>query len=398
MDEGLRVSEKDISYLQVELQQQRGMLWLLGEIMKAAINISEFKELMAVLTDMLMGVMGVTTCYLWMQKENTKLEDYRVFFRSIELKNEFKELKQSTLPKVLKELTSSYVFEKREIKDSLLEEIAVPCSRLAVPLRDFKDDSIFGILALEHEEEHFFTENTTAFFEILSIFIASNAQNSKLLQSVSEDSITDPLTETYNRRYLSEALKSFEANYNHVTVAVIDIDNFKSINDEHGHMEGDIVLKGVAQLAKGIVKEWEGKVIRYGGDEFIIFIPIPLVEAIHILEEFRKSVHYLKITYDLVADISVTLGVCSYPQITEDYSQIIRAADNALIRGKVRGKNRVVLASNEDILQEEDAIYKEAIAYKEAAAYKEDVAYKESVAYKEGVAYKEDIAYKEDAT
>lgn len=354
MDEGLRVNENDVTYLQVELQQQRGMLWLLGEIMKAAINITEFKELMSVLTDMLMGVMGVTTCYLWMKIENTTVEDYIVFFRSIESKNEFKELNNSTLPEALKELTSSHVFEKSEIKDSLLADITVPCSRLAVPLRDFKDDSIFGILALEHEEEHFFTNNTIAFFKTLSIFIASNAQNSKLLQSVSEKSIKDPLTETYNRRYLSEALKSFQTKYRDVTVAVMDIDNFKSINDELGHMEGDTVLKGIAQLAKGSVKDCEGKVIRYGGDEFVILIPKPLVEAIHILEEFRKSVHYLKVAYDLAADISVTLGVCSYPKIIEDYSQIIRVADHALLRGKARGKNRVVLASKEDMKLEEN--------------------------------------------
>ncbi len=59
-------------------------------------------------------------------------------------------------------------------------------------------------------------------------------------------------------------------------------------------------------------------------------------------------------TYDLVADVSITLGVCSYPQIIEDYCQIIRAADHALLRGKARGKNRIVLASNEDISPDKD--------------------------------------------
>ena len=354
MNEGLRANEENIEYLQLELQQQRGMLWLLGEIIKAAINITEFKQLMSVLTDMLMGVMGVTTCYLWIKIENIKVEDYTVFLRSVELQNEFKELRHSVLPKALKELTGSYVFEKSEIEDSLLEDITVPCSRLAVPLRNFNDDSIFGILVLEHEEENFFTNNTIAFFETLSIFIASNAQNSKLLQSVAEESIKDPLTEIYNRRYLSEALKNFKDKYRHITVAVIDTDNFKTINDELGHMEGDTVLKGIAQLAKGIIKDCGGEVIRYGGDEFIILIPRPLVESVHILEEFRKSVHYIKVAYDLATDISVTLGVCSYPEILEDYSQLIRVADQALLRGKTKGKNRVVLASEEDMRLEEN--------------------------------------------
>lgn len=355
MNEGMVVAEKDIEFLQMELQQQRGMLWLLGEIMKAAINITEFKHLMSVLTDMLMGVMGVTTCYLWIQIENTREEDYIVFFRSIELKNEFKELKHSLLPRPLKNLTDTYVYTKEEIENSILEGISTPFSRLAVPLRNFRDDKIFGVLVLEHEEEHFFTDNTIAFFKTLSIFIASNAQNSKLLQSVTEDSIKDALTDTYNRRYLPHALSLFKDHYEQITVAVVDTDNFKSINDILGHTEGDMVLKGIAQLAKGVVKECQGEVIRYGGDEFIILIPKPLVEAVHILEEFRQSVQYLKVAYDLEADISVTLGVCSYPDMVKEYSEMIEVADHALLRGKNKGKNRVVLATEEDvILQQND--------------------------------------------
>lgn len=349
MDVGLKVKETEIAYLQMELQQQRGMLWLLGEIMKASINITEFKQLMSVLTDMLMGVMGVTTCYLWFKKENIKVEDYTVFFRSIELGSEFKEIKHSTIPLVLRKLSQSKVFMKSAIEEAFINPISVPCSRLAIPLRDFNDDSILGILVLEHEEENFFTNNTIAFFETLSIFIASKAQNSKLLQSVAEESIKDPLTETYNRRHLSKALERFKEKYEYVTVAILDTDNFKTINDVLGHAEGDMVLKGIAQLAKGTVRECDGEIIRYGGDEFVIIIPRPLSESRCVLEEFRKAVHYLKVAYDLSVDVSVTLGVCAYPEMIQDYNQIVKTADQALLKGKVKGKNRVILAENEDL-------------------------------------------------
>lgn len=341
--------KNSIEYLQVELQQQRGMLWLLGEIMKASVNISSFKQLMSVSTDMLMGVMGVTTCYLWLKRETSLIEDYKVYFRSIELKNEFREIKHIAIPAPLKEITHSHSYTKDEIKGPLIDCINTPSSRLAVPLRNFNDESIFGVLVLEHEEENFFTDNTIAFFETLTIFIAANAQNSKLLQSVSAESITDPLTGTYNRRYLEHVLNEVCGDNKEMTVAVIDTDNFKKINDILGHMEGDAVLRAISQLAKGCIKEYDGQVVRYGGDEFVILIPRPLKEAIHILEEFRQIVHYIRITYELEASISVTLGVCAYPEMAATPEEAIKAADNALIRGKAKGKDRVVLATEEDI-------------------------------------------------
>jgi diguanylate cyclase (GGDEF)-like protein len=340
-----RQKQLSIEYLEVELQQQRGMLWLLGEIMKEAVNISSFKQLMSVLTDMLMGVMGVTTCYLWIAHE----DEYKVYFRSVELQNEFREIKKVDIPSVLRDLKGSYTFSKEEITSPLIDCISVPLSRLAVPLKNFNDNSVFGALVLEHEEENFFTDNTIAFFETLTIFISINAQNSRLLQSVSRESQTDPLTGTYNRRHLQKALDKVYRTKKVMTVAVIDTDNFKMVNDLLGHLKGDTVLKAISQLAKGCVKEYGGEVVRYGGDEFVILIPIPLQEAIHILEEFRRSVYYIQLTYDIDVPITVTLGACSYPDMVDDPHQAVRAADNALIRGKIKGKNRVVLALDEDI-------------------------------------------------
>lgn len=344
-NEAPKQRQLSIEYLEVELQQQRGMLWLLGEIMKEAVNISSFKQLMAILTDMLMGVMGVTTCSLWIAHE----DEYKVYFRSTELQNDFRELKVTDIPNFLRDLKGSYTFTKEEIISPLFEFVNLPSSRLAVPLQNFNDNSTFGALVLEHEEADFFTDNTIAFFETLTIFISINAQNSRLLQSVSKESQTDPLTGAYNRRHLQKALDKVYKAKKTMTVAVIDTDNFKSVNDLLGHLKGDTVLKAIAQLAKGCTKEYGGEVVRYGGDEFVVLIPVPLQEAIHILEEFRRSVHYIQLTYDIDIPVTVTLGACSFPDMVEDPHQAVRAADNALIRGKMKGKNRIVLAIEEDI-------------------------------------------------
>lgn len=363
---------KDISYenkrLKMELEQQRGMIWLLGEIIREGTDILQFKRLMMVLTDMIMGVMGVTTCYLWSKAETGEnrledytyeysslkskgqhlekeaLEEYTLYFRSIELNNEFKSIESCALPYAIKHLKRIHVFKTEEIEGSLISEVSKPGSRIVVPLKDFQNGNRFGYLVLEHKEKDFFTANNITFFETLSIYIASSVENSKLLQRVSDQSVRDPLTETYNRSFLKQSLQTVKANYSHITVGVIDIDNFKIINDELGHIQGDTVLKAIAQLAKGIVEDYNGDVIRYGGDEFIIVLPMTLEEGVYVLEQFRKSVYYLQVVHELKTSISVTIGVCAYPELTEKYKAIIEKADYALIKGKTKGKNVVWVA------------------------------------------------------
>lgn len=352
MGSGLGNSEQlKIVYLEEELQQQRGMLWLLGEIMKQAVNISSFRQLMYVITDMLMGVMGVTTCYLWIKQESFPGKSYKVYFRSIELKNEFQEMNTEVLPAAIYNIKEAYTFSKEEISQSLLECINVPFSRFAVPLQDFNDESIFGMLVLEHEEPDFFTENTNAFFKTLATFISINAQNTRLLQTIAHETLIDPLTGIYNRRHLKHILDNLcMMHVNKImTVAVIDTDNFKRINDMLGHITGDLVLKSIADTAKACVKQFGGEVVRYGGDEFVILIPEYLNEAINILESYRNAVCYISKTYNIELPVSITVGVCSFPDMVTDPYDAIKAADQALIRGKLKGKNRIIIATNEDI-------------------------------------------------
>lgn len=329
--------------------KQSELLQLLGEIMKETMTITSFEQLMKKTTNILIRRLGISNCYIWVKIQNERLKRYKFYSISDELEEPLKVTKCSIIPPEVADIEETYLFKQEEITTVLGETKDLPGSRLAIPIRDFNENVLRGIVIIEHKDKDYFNESIIAFLETLTIYIKCRAINLELLKSVGEKSQKDPLTGTYNRRYLREALEKIENKYGCITVAVIDTDNFKHINDILGHIEGDAVLKAIAQLAKGTVKEYGGEVVRYGGDEFVIIIPKPLTETLHILEELRSVVPYLKIVYDLETDLSITLGVCSYPEMIKDYEELIKVADSALLRGKAKGKNQVVLASDEDM-------------------------------------------------
>ena len=154
----------------------------------------------------------------------------------------------------------------------------------------------------------------------------------------------DSLTSVYNRRYYDE---HFQGSDNIQAMVVIDVDNFKHINDNHGHDVGDIVLQGIAQTVLSCVRKTDA-VIRYGGDEFIIiFYSIPADIFEKKLERIRRSV------YDLIIDdhpglhMSVSIGGAYGTGTTKE---LFKAADNMMYQSK-KAKNQVTICyfdRNED--------------------------------------------------
>lgn len=333
-----------IGELERELQEQKGMIWVLGEIIKIANNIGSFKDLMQVMTDMLMGVTGVNACYLWVYHEVA----VKVYLRSTEFNNEFLELDESTIQREVKRLRSTYLCKKEEICFPIIEGASLPKSRLMVPLMDFVDGSVVGGLVLEHGQDNFFTSTNTIFFETLATFISATAKNSKLFERVSEESETDPLTGVYNRRHLSKMIEQFVSQYSHLTIGIFDSDNFKSVNDFLGHIKGDEVLQSLAEAAKEFIQSYDGKVVRYGGDEFVMLLPRPLKQGIDILQKFQQAVPCLPVINEISIPVTITMGICGYPEMTLDRSSLVYVADKALLRGKDVGKNCIMIASEED--------------------------------------------------
>lgn len=156
--------------------------------------------------------------------------------------------------------------------------------------------------------------------------------------------LIDPLTELYNRRYLFEQLEQEEAKARRYgrafSVIMVDIDNFKELNDTKGHLTGDRILQSVGRVLEQSVRAAD-VVGRYGGEEFLLILPETEEEAARIVaEKIRKNV-VSSPWPDGVSGVTVSLGVAGY-QKEEGYEDLLRRADARLYQAKREGKDRVV--------------------------------------------------------
>ena len=170
------------------------------------------------------------------------------------------------------------------------------------------------------------------------------------LQRERKRAITDPLTGLYNRFALIDKLNAavgeMDANQP-PSLIMLDIDHFKSINDTHGHLIGDRVIRFVAQVLQ---KNTKGKdtSARYGGEEFTVLLPgTPTVGAKSVAESIRKAVANAQLVRadnkKPLGKITISAGVATY-QADEDVMEFINRADQALYRSKNEGRNRTSVA------------------------------------------------------
>ncbi|WP_370971915.1 diguanylate cyclase [Amycolatopsis sp. cg9] len=131
-------------------------------------------------------------------------------------------------------------------------------------------------------------------------------------------------------------------------VLMIDLDHFKLINDEHGHLAGDAVLRAVAATIKSAVRDYDS-VGRFGGEEFVVLLPdIGPAAVLAVAERIRSAIETLKVEYfdgaasRVIGDLSASIGVATYPDGGTAVDRLLQAADKALYRAKDAGRNQVV--------------------------------------------------------
>jgi two-component system, cell cycle response regulator len=167
---------------------------------------------------------------------------------------------------------------------------------------------------------------------------------------LSRQAQTDGLTGLANRRLLAERLEDelerAARNGTSVSIVMADIDNFKQINDSHGHQTGDAVLRDFAAALERSVRETD-LAARYGGEEFLVVLPgAGLGNASGVAEKFRKAAEELEVAgrSGETARFTVSFGVAEFPTYA-NVEALVAAADAALYQAKRGGKNRVAAST-----------------------------------------------------
>jgi len=180
---------------------------------------------------------------------------------------------------------------------------------------------------------------------------AQLAEIASLHTQLHEQAIRDPLTGLFNRRYMSSVLERethrAERHQRPLSILMIEIDNFKRINDTFGHDAGDITLKAIAGLIRSNTRT-DDVPCRFGGDEFVLILSeTPLEAAAACAERLRETTNALQLENEgsSINGLTLSIGIAMFPQHGSNIISTLRAADIAMYQAKQTGKNRVIIAA-----------------------------------------------------
>jgi diguanylate cyclase (GGDEF)-like protein/PAS domain S-box-containing protein len=188
--------------------------------------------------------------------------------------------------------------------------------------------------------------------------VGLSVANIRLREALHTQSIRDPLTGLYNRRYLGETLeretrRAVRAEHG-LGILILDLDHFKKFNDTYGHDAGDTVLRETATFLTKSVRA-EDIVCRYGGEEFVVVLPMADLKASQArAEHIRARLRELTILHQgrSVGMLTVSVGVAELPTHGIDGKQLLEAADAALYRAKREGRDRVFVAEERTAVEQ----------------------------------------------
>jgi diguanylate cyclase (GGDEF)-like protein len=228
---------------------------------------------------------------------------------------------------------------------------------LCVPL--LAHGEALGVLYLQYglnepEAEKYFDEHRQHLAAAVADHVALALANLKLREALRQQAIRDLLTGLFNRRYMEESLerelRRAERGGTSVGVIMSDIDKFKEFNDLFGHDGGDTLLRDLGVFLKKRMRG-EDIVCRYGGEEFVFVLPDATLESTRQwAEELRRAVKELRV-YHLgkpLGPIAMSFGVAVFPEHGSTVEKILNRADIALYRAKNEGRDRVIIASQEE--------------------------------------------------
>jgi diguanylate cyclase (GGDEF)-like protein len=215
-------------------------------------------------------------------------------------------------------------------------------SLICLPLK--VQDSVIGAIEIVNPEDPFlFDESSMPVLSFLADYVSiaiTNARNHMRIQTLA---ITDDVTGFYNTRFLHDYLAKLIEQDQVVSLAFLDLDDFKKVVDTYGHLMGSKMLREVAVVIASQL-DCDDRLVRYGGDEYVVIMEAQDKQsALEKMKDVRQEISQSRFLQSEGFEIKITAscGIASYPQDAADMGQLLQMADGALYSSKELGKNSI---------------------------------------------------------
>ncbi len=322
------------------------------EIGKALTSTLNVNDILTILLDRLSSVISATGMLVYMiARDNEAMllrnsAGFEALDPAVRLISLDKRMNESVCerlkPLVVEDIAS------HKIKDFLPPPLVnlIEKSALFVPLGIRQVPK--GLLCvIDPKEAHLFQQEQRPFLEILADYVSVALANATNFETIELLSVTDDVTGFYNtrflHRYLDELLVQARKLGREISLVFFDLDNFKRTVDSHGHLLGSKVLKEVAHFVD-LFLDREDRIVRYGGDEYIVILPWQTREhALTKVEAIRTGLEKARFLRDenINEHVSASFGIATFPHDAIDTKELLRQADRYMYHSKNTGKNRV---------------------------------------------------------
>jgi diguanylate cyclase (GGDEF)-like protein len=353
----VRQRTQELSISNQALRQRAEEMAGLYKVGVAATSSLDFHEALTSIYKQISQFMDISTFYIAIYDELEQKLHFEIFVDRGEQRDRFT-VSLNENPGLTGWILSSQ--EPLLIRDLELEKDRLPASFVTVgqPVRSWLGvplklkEKLVGVMSIQSYEPNAFDEDSQRIFSTVASQVAMVIENTRLHERIREQAVRDGVTQVYNHDYLHEQLvRELERSkrYHHpVSFIMLDLDQFKELNDHYGHLVGDEVLRLVAKLISTRVRSVD-IVGRYGGDEFAIILPQASVsDAQAVAERVRDAVErtpFASPQGDLPTTLTVSQGVATFPDSAQSPVALIDQADRALYAAKTAGRNQIRVAS-----------------------------------------------------
>lgn len=353
MQEKLKKTNDQLNVQRVNLQNANRQIQNANKEMIAQAEILHFismsfdlSKISNQITDAIMQVKQLSFCGVYI-KEDVYLNKHANYVIKTSIGQLHQKIKDS-LPEIYEIMIQDDVMElalhdDETSKVPFLQNVNINSVYIKVLCTD---EETYGLFIIGDSRKNLFRENMSFYDAIIAQYDIA-IHNAKIYGEMQQMARKDGLTGINNRIYFNQLFKEqlnlIEKEDGCMSVALFDIDKFKSVNDTYGHLAGDEVIKCIASVAEQCIEKYNGFVCRYGGEEFVAALPNTKLEiAQPIIEELfdeicSKVVKYNE--YDI--PISVSVGLTSYPEICKSTDDLLKRADWCMYYAKEHGRHQI---------------------------------------------------------